>query len=166
VRRIDLTVFELVTEVVGAKTVSAIMTTARTVMAVSKAVAVFDVVAGLPAPVAHLAVVFAPCMNSPIANGDLSLMASLALEVGSFVHVAVDAVTNTAYGVSGSKTVQALVHRQSLGLKGLFQGPDALGDLASFGMVGMEILDFALQHGIVLSLQGPIYQVSKLCSLD
>jgi len=41
-----------------------------------------------------------------------------------------------------------------------------LSDLASFGVVGTEILDFALQSGIVLGLQGPIYQVSELCSLS
>jgi len=105
VRRIDLTVFELVTEVMGAKAVSAIMTMARTVTAVPEAVAVFDVVAGSSTPVAHLAVVFTPHMNSPIANGDLGLTASLALEVGGLVHVMVNAVTNTAYGVSGSKMV-------------------------------------------------------------
>jgi len=144
VRRIDLTVVELVTEVVGAKTVSAIITTARTVTAVSEAVAVFNVVASLSAPVTHLAIVFAPRINSPIVNGDLGSTASLALEVGGLVYVTVDAATNMAYGVSGSETVQTPVHRQSLSLKRLFQGPNALGDLASFGMVGTEVLDFAL----------------------
>ena len=41
-----------------------------------------------------------------------------------------------------------------------------MGDLAGFGMVSAEVLDFTLQCGIVLSLQGPIHQVGELCSLS
>jgi len=99
-------------------------------------------------------------------NGDLGLAASLALEVGGLVHVAVDTTTNAGYGVSSSKSVGAPVHSQVFSLERLFQNPDATGDLLSFGVVGMEILDFALQCGVVLGLQGPIHQVGKLCSLS
>ena len=73
--------------------------------AVSKTIAIFDVVTCLATPVAHLAVVVAPCMNGLIANGDLGLAASLALEVGGLVHVAVNAMTNMSYSVSSGKVV-------------------------------------------------------------
>jgi len=83
-------------------------------------------------------------MNSSIADGDLGPTTSFALEVRGLVHVAVDVMANASYSVSGGKMVQTLVHSQSFGLEGLFQGPNALGDLASFGMVSAEILDFPL----------------------
>jgi len=127
--------------------------------------AVLNVVACPSAPVTHLAVVLAPCMHSPVTNGDLGSTTSLALEVRGLVHVVVDAMANTSYGVSGGKTVRALVHRQSFGLKGFLQGSNALGDLASFGVVCAKVLDFAFQCGVILSLQGPVYQVSELHSL-
>ena len=38
-------------------------------------------------------------------DGNLSLMASLALEVGGFVHVVVNAMANTSYSISGGETV-------------------------------------------------------------
>jgi len=125
--------------------------------AVSETVTVFDVVACLSTPVAHLAVVLAPCMNGSITNGDLGTTASLALEVGGLVHVAVDAMANTSYGISGGKTIQTLVHGQAFILKGLFQDPNAASDLLGFRVVSMEILYLALQHGVVFSFQGPIY---------
>jgi len=80
------------------------------VAAIPEAVTVLDVVACPSIPVTHLAIVLAPCMDGPIVNGDLGLTASLALEVGGLVHIAVNTTTNTGYGVSSSKTVQALVH--------------------------------------------------------
>jgi len=135
------------------------------VAAISEAVAVLDVVACPSAPVAHLAIVLAPCMSSPVANGDLGLTTSLAFEVRGLVHVVVDAAANVGYGVSGGETVRALVHCQSFSLKGFLQGPDALGDLASLRVVCAKVLDFACQHDVVLSLQGPVYQVSELHSL-
>ena len=121
-------------------------------MAIPEAVTVLDVVARLSTPVAHLAIVHAPCMNSSVANGDLGLTTSLALEVRGLVHVAVDVTANASYSISGGETVQALVHRQLFSLKGFLQGPDALGDLAGLGMVSVEILDFALQCGVIFSL--------------
>ena len=39
------------------------------------------------------------------------------------------------------------------------------GNLSGFGMVGVEILDFTLECGIVLTNKCPIYKVSKLSSL-
>ena len=77
-------------------------------------------------------------------NGDLGPTTSFALEIGGLVHVAVNAAMNASYSVSGGKMVRTPVHSQSFGLEGLFQGPNALGDLASFGMVSAEILDFPL----------------------
>jgi len=37
-----------------------------------------------------------------------------------------------------------------------------MGNLDGFGVVGPEVLNFSLQGGIVLYLQGPVYQVGKL----
>ena len=79
-------------------------------MAIPKAMAVFDVVACPPTPIAHLAVVFAPCMNSPIANGGLGPTTSFAFEIGGLVHIAVNAMADTSYGVSGGKTVRTLIY--------------------------------------------------------
>ena len=81
---------------------------------------ILNVVACPAAPIAHLTVVLAPCMNSLVANGDLSLMTSLALEVGGLVHVAVNATVNAGDGISGGKTVRAAVHCKSFDLKGFF----------------------------------------------
>ena len=89
-------------------------------MAVSEAIAVLDIMTGLPTPIAHLTTVLAPCMNGSIANGDLGSAASLALEIRSLVHVMVNAATNTGYGISGSKTVRTPVHGQTFILKRLF----------------------------------------------
>jgi len=75
------------------------------VTAIPKAIAILDVVTCLPTPVAHLAVVFAPCVDGPIANGDLCLVASLAFKIRGFMHVTVNATANTSYSVSGGKTV-------------------------------------------------------------
>ena len=73
--------------------------------AISKAVTVFNAMACSATPITHLAIVLAPCMDGPIANSDLGLMTSLALEIGGLVHVAVDAATNASYGISGGKAV-------------------------------------------------------------
>jgi len=80
------------------------------VAAVPETVAVFDVVTRLATPVAHLAVVVAPCMNGPIANGNLGLAASLALEVGGLVHVAVNVTMNASYSVSSGEVVRTPIH--------------------------------------------------------
>ena len=125
--------------------------------AIPEAVTILDIVTCLATPIAHLAIVLAPCIDSPIADCDLGLTASLALEVRGLVHVAVDAAANVSYSISGGETVRTLIHGQAFVLQGLLQGSNALGDLASFGVVGMEILDFALQSGVILSLQGPIH---------
>jgi len=113
-------------------------------MTIPKAVAIFDVVACPATPVAHLAIVLAPCMDSPIADSDLGLTTSLALEIGGLVHVTVDATTDASYRVSSGETVQTPVHGQTFVLKGFLQGPDTMGDLASFRVVGVEVLNFAL----------------------
>ena len=86
--------------------------------AVPKAITVFDVMACPSAPIAHLAIIFAPCIDGPIANGNLGSAASFALEVRGLVHVAINAVVDTSYGVSGGKTVRTTVHSQSFVLKG------------------------------------------------
>ena len=79
-------------------------------MAIPEAVTVFDVVACPATPIAHLAIVIAPCMDSPIADSDLGSTTSFALEVGGCVHVVVDAATNASYGISSGKAVGAPVH--------------------------------------------------------
>ena len=118
-RRVDLAIFKLIAKVMGAKTICTIVAAARAVMAVSETVAVFDVVACSSAPVAHLAVVLAPCMNGSIAHSDLSLAASLAFEVGGCMHFAVDMTVNASYRVSSSKAVRTPVHGQAFVLEGL-----------------------------------------------
>ena len=112
--------------------------------AISETVAVFNVMTRLATPVAHFAVVVAPCMNGPIANGDLGSAASLAFEVGGLVHVAVNATMNASYSVSSGEVVRTLIHGQAFVLKGLLQSSDAVGNLAGLGMVSMEILNFTL----------------------
>ena len=87
--------------------------------AIPKTVTVFDVVACPATPIAHLAIVLAPCMDSLVANSDLSSTTSLALKVGGLVHVVVDAAMNASYSVSGSKAVRTPVHGQAFVLKGL-----------------------------------------------
>ena len=72
--------------------------------------AVLDAMACLSTPVAHLAVVFAPCVDGPIANSYLSLATSFAFEIRGCVHIVVDTMMNAGYGVSSSKTVRALVY--------------------------------------------------------
>jgi len=106
--------------------------------------AVFDVVACPATPITHLAVVLAPCMDSSVTNGDLGLTTSFAFEVGGLVYVMVDTAADTSYSVSGGETVRTPIYGQAFVLKGLFQGPDTLGDLASFGVVSPEILNFTL----------------------
>jgi len=86
-------------------------------VAIPEAVTVLDVVACPSTPVAHLAIVFAPCVDGPIADGDLGSTASLTIEIGGRVHVAIDTATNMGYGVSSSKAVRALVHRQAFSLE-------------------------------------------------
>jgi len=114
------------------------------VTAIPEAIAILDTVTCLAAPIAHLAVVLAPCMDSPILDCDLGLAASLALEVRGLVHVTVNAATNVGYSVSSSKAVRALIHGQAFILEGLFQGSNVVGNLAGFGMVSAEVLDFTL----------------------
>jgi len=72
--------------------------------------AVLDAVACSSTPVAHLAVVFAPCMDGPIANSYLSLVTSFAFEIRGCMHIAVDTTMNVGYGISSGKTVRASVH--------------------------------------------------------
>jgi len=74
-------------------------------MAIPKAITVFDIVTCFTAPITHFAVVLAPCMDGPIADGDLGSAASLALEVRGLVHVAINATMNAGYGVSSGKAV-------------------------------------------------------------
>ena len=71
-------------------------------MAVPKAVTVLDIVSSLTAPIAHLAIVLAPGMDGTVADSDLSPASSLALKIGSLVHVAVDAAMNVGDGIGSS----------------------------------------------------------------
>ena len=89
----------------GAEAVSAIMAATRAMTAITEAIAVLNVVPCLTAPVAHLAIVVAPCVDGSIAYSDLSLTTSLALEIGGLVHVTVDVATDASYGVSSGEAV-------------------------------------------------------------
>jgi len=75
------------------------------VTAIPEAVTILDIVTCLATPIAHLAIVLAPCMDSPIAGCNLGSTASLALEVRGLVHVMVDAAANVSYCVSSGETV-------------------------------------------------------------
>jgi len=95
---------------VGAEAVSAVMAVMSAMTAISKAIAVLNIVPCLTAPVAHLAIVVAPCMDGLIAYSDLSSTTSFALEIGGLVHVTVDAATDASYGVSSGKVVRTPIH--------------------------------------------------------
>jgi len=129
---------------------------------VTEAVTFLNVVTGLTAPVAHLAVVLSPCMNSTIVNGDPGLASLSPSEVRGRIVVVVNVMIDAGNGVSGGKAVQALVHGKAFGLKGLFESSNAAGNLDRLGVVGAEVLDFSQEGGIVLFGQGPIYKVSIL----
>ena len=84
--------------------------------AIAKGITFFYVVTCLATPIAHFVVVLAPGMYGTIADRDLSPMSSFAFEVGSLVHVTVDAATDAGDGISSSKSFRATVHGQSLSL--------------------------------------------------
>ena len=116
VRGVNLAIFKLVAKVVRAKTVSSIVAALQAMLAIAKGVALFNVVTCLTAPVAHLAVVFAPGMYGMVTNSNLSPASSLALEVGSLVHVVVNAMAYAGNSIGGGKTFRASVHGKSFGL--------------------------------------------------
>ena len=103
VRGVNLTVLELTAEIVRAKAVSSVMALSKAMAAIPKGVTLLDVVAGLATPVAHFAIVFAPGMYGAVVNGNLSSVSSFAFKVGGFVHIAVNATTDTSDGVGGGK---------------------------------------------------------------
>jgi len=116
VRRVNLIVLELVAQVIRVKAVNSIVTSSQAVSAVAEAVAIFDIVTGLAAPVAHLAVILAPSMYGMVADGDLSSSPSLALKIGGLVHVAINVMAYMGNGIGGSKSLQASVHGKSFSL--------------------------------------------------
>ena len=101
VRRINLTIVVLGTEIVGTDTFWSIVSATETVAAITETAALFYVVTGLAAPVASLAVVWAPCMNCTVADSDPSLASSSSSEVGGGVVVAINLSTKTGYCISG-----------------------------------------------------------------
>jgi len=119
----------------------------------------------LTAPVTHFAIVLAPGMDGVVANCNLSPASSLAFEVEGFVHVVVDVATDAGDSIGGGESFGAAIHGQSFSLERLPKGTDTTGDLGGFGVVGAEVLNFALQGGVVLLFQGPVYQVSELHAL-
>jgi len=149
VRRVDLTILELVAQVVGVKAVSSIMTMSQTVSAITEGVAFLDIVTSLAAPVAHFTVVLPPGMYGVVADGDLSPLSSFALEIGSLVHVAINATAYVGDSVGGSESFGALVHGKPFSLKGFLENPNMMCDLDGFGMVGVEVLDFSYECRIV-----------------
>jgi len=162
VRGVDLTVLEFVAKVVRAVAIKAVMTVSETVLAVTKGIALFNVVPCLTAPITDFVVVFAPGMYGLIADGDLSLASSLAFEIGGLVHVAVNAATDAGDGIGGGKSFRALVHSQSLGLQRLFENSNATSNLYGLGVVGAEVLYFSDECCIVFFAQGPVDKVSEL----
>ena len=78
--------------------------------AIAEQVTLFNIVASLATPVAHLAVVLTPGVYGTVVNGDLSSSSSLALEVGGLVHVAIDVTAYMGNGVGSSKLFRTLVH--------------------------------------------------------
>jgi len=116
VRGVNLTVLKLVAQVVRAKAVSSIVTMLQAVSAIAEEVTLFNIVASLATPIAHLAIVFAPGMYGTVTNSDLSLLSSLALEVGGLVHVAINAMAYMGNGIGSSELFRTLVHGKSFGL--------------------------------------------------
>jgi len=114
------------------------------VLAIAERVAFFNVVTCLAIPIAHLAIVFAPGMYGMVVNGNLSFASSFALEIGGLVHVAVDTLTDTGDGIGSSQAFGTMVHGKSFGLEGLLKSSNAMSDLNGLGVVGAEVLDFAL----------------------
>ena len=103
-----------------------------------------DVVASPATPVAHLAIVLAPGMYGMVMDGDLSPSSSFAFEVGGLVYVTVNVSMDAGNGIGSGEMFRAVIYRQLFSLEGLLENADAAGDLSGFGMVGAEVLDFAL----------------------
>ena len=72
-------------------------------LAIAKAVAFLNVVAGLATPVTHLTVVLAPGIYGAVTDGNLGPSSSFAFKVGGLVHVAINAVTYAGNGVGSGK---------------------------------------------------------------
>ena len=83
-------------------------------------------------------------MYGVVANGSLSLTSPFTFEIRGLMHVAVDVVTDVGDGIGGSQSFRTLVHSESLCLKGLLEGSNASHNLSGLGVVGAEILHFAL----------------------
>jgi len=103
-RGVNFTIFKLIAKVIRAEAVKAVMAALETVSAVTKGIALFDVVPCLTAPIAHFIVVFTPGMYGTIADGDLSPASSLAFEIGGLVHVAVNTATDAGDGIGSGKS--------------------------------------------------------------
>ena len=56
----------------------------------------------------------------------------------------VNATANVSDSVSSRKTVGTPVYGQAFGLERLLKSSDMMGNLSGFGMVGVEVLNFAL----------------------
>jgi len=79
-----------------------------------------------------------------ITNGNSSFASLSACKVGGFVTVMVNATANVSDSVSSRKTVGTPVYGQAFGLERLLKSSDMMGNLSGFGMVGVEVLNFAL----------------------
>jgi len=97
--------------------------------AIAKAVALLNIVPGPSAPIAHLAIILAPGMDSAVVNGNLSLLSSLALEVRGAMHVVVNVMMDSGDSISGSKAFGALVHGKAFSLEGFLQNSNATSKL-------------------------------------
>ena len=104
VRGVDLTILKFIAKVMGAKAIEAVMTASEAVSAITKGVALFDIVACLTAPIAHLVVVFTSGVYGMIVDGNLGPVPSFAFEVRGLVHLAIDAATDAGNSIGGSKS--------------------------------------------------------------
>ena len=100
-RRVDLAVIVLGTEIVGADTLWSVVSATEAVAAVPETAAFFYVVTDLATPVASLAVVWAPCMNCAITDRNPGLASLSSSEVGGGVAIAINLSTKAGYCISG-----------------------------------------------------------------
>jgi len=86
------------------------MTASQTVSAITEGVAFLDIVTSLATPVTHFTIVLPPGMYGVVVDGDLSPLSSFALEIGSLVHVAINAMAYAGDSVGGGESFRAPVH--------------------------------------------------------
>jgi len=120
------------------------MAALQAVSAIAEGVTLLNVVTCLATPVAHFAIVLAPGMHGTIVNSDLSFTSLFAFEVGGLVHVMVDATMDAGDGIGSGQVFGAMVYGKPFSLEGFFKRSNVTSNLDGLGVVGAEVLDFAL----------------------